>query len=155
MARNKGTTGSRDSSSEDSGGFSEPASPTGKSPEFGKVSGSAGSTGSQGASRENDRTPSKLRGTGAGMSGEGDEESTGSGDPDAADASGNIRSDSIGGEIDSGKHSPTRGSAASANSNSGVTDPGAPGLTGSRERPRSPDSPPSSERTSGHSGGSR
>lgn len=155
MATNKGTTGSRDSSSEERAGFSEPANPTGKSPEFGKVSGSAGSTGSQGASRETDRTPSNLRGTGAGMSGQGDEESVGSGDPDAADASGNIRSDSISGDIDSGKHSPSKGGAGTANSNSGVTDPGAPGRTGSTQPPRSPDSPPSSGGRSGQSGGSR
>ena len=83
---------------------------TGHSPEFGKISGSAGTTGSPPATRNDEMStrPSKA-GESLGENA-GDTGSTFS-DPDETDASGSRRSDSISGEIDSGTKSPSRGNS--------------------------------------------
>ena len=102
MGTNKGTTGNPDSSADND--------PIGHSPQFGKISGSAGASGSQGATTKGDQTaPSPRRGNSAGDQTTGGE----SGDPEGTDASGNRREDSVSGIIDSGKQAPSRGSGGS------------------------------------------
>jgi hypothetical protein len=131
MGTNEKKTGAQDSSNQNTGGRNDPpgttasdksAGTSGHSPEFGKVSGSAGAGGSQSSTSQGDpMKPSGLRGksTGGAQRDDGSIEG-GTTDAEGTDASGNRRSDSISGMFDSGNKSPAQGKSASPDPNAGT-----------------------------------
>ena len=130
MGTNTGKTGNPGNSNESSDktdlassdtASGKSAGTTGHSPEFGKISGSAGAGGSQSSTSHGDpMKPSGLRGksTGGVQRDDGSIEG-GTENAEGTDASGNRRSDSVSGMIDSGRNAPAQGKSTSPDPDAG------------------------------------